>query len=201
MPHDACGARSCSRWFLAGSRMRVDRLSHSQTGVILESMSTSPPRDFIKRGGVWVLAQSGLMLAVIVLGVLFHGDWNFGVAATTGLGLLGASAWFGIAGVSALGRNRTPFPQPTEGSQLVQRGIYSVVRHPLYTSVILGSFGWALLWESGPSLIAALASVPFFRSKARCEERWLRKEFAGYADYESSVPRFIPRLFHSRRVT
>jgi protein-S-isoprenylcysteine O-methyltransferase Ste14 len=77
---------------------------------------------------------------------------------------------------------------------LVQRGIYARVRHPLYTSVMLASLGWALIWQSGSSLLAALALVPFFHAKARREERWLCETFPDYADYASRVPRFIPRL-------
>ena len=108
--------------------------------------------------------------------------------------------YFGIAGVIVLGRNRTPYPQPRAGSELVQRGIYACVRHPLYTSVMLASFGWAMIWQSGSSLLAALAIVLFFHAKARLEERWLCEKFPGYTDYASRVPSFIPRLAPASKV-
>ena len=114
---------------------------------------------FLSRGGAWVVVQSILMTAVIVLG-----------------------------------RNRTPYPQPREGSELVQHGVYAQVRHPLYTSVILASLRWSLIWQSWPAFIAALVLIPFFHAKARREELWLREQFPGYADYERRVPRFVPRL-------
>lgn len=149
---------------------------------------------FAARGGWWVVAQSILMLAAIGLAVQFPGDWTRTPVTVLGGVLFVVGGYFGIAGVIVLGRNRTPFPQPRAGSQLIQHGIYARVRHPLYTSVMLASLGWALLWQSVASFAAALALVPFFHAKACREERWLNQTFSGYADYARRVPRFLPRL-------
>jgi protein-S-isoprenylcysteine O-methyltransferase Ste14 len=149
--------------------------------------------SFQQRGGGWVVIQFALMIAVIVLGLVFPSDWTNWSVIVVGLVLLTAGGWFGIAGVKLLGRNRTPFPQPRDDSELVQAGIYARVRHPLYTSVMLVSVGWALIWQSWPAGIPALALIPFFHAKARREERWLREKFPGYAAYEKRVPRFLPR--------
>jgi protein-S-isoprenylcysteine O-methyltransferase Ste14 len=149
---------------------------------------------FLSRGGGWVIAQSILMTAVIALGVKFHGDWTRLAVIAAGAGLFLIGGCFGIAGVSVLGRNRTPFPKPREGSELVQRGIYARVRHPLYTSVMLASLGWALIWQSDAAFVAAVFLIPFFHAKALREERWLRLQFPDYVDYERRVPRFFPRL-------
>ena len=157
--------------------------------------------SFLARGGAWVAIQFFLMMLVIVLGVALPGDWTHVPVIFAGAVFLIMGGWFGIAGVIILGRNRTPYPKPREGSELVQRGIYARVRHPLYTSVMLVSIGWALIWQSVPSLLAALALVPFFHAKARREERWLREQFPGYVDYERRVPRFIPRLRHQLNLT
>jgi protein-S-isoprenylcysteine O-methyltransferase Ste14 len=154
----------------------------------------SKASGFLSRGGAWVIAQSIVMTAVVWLGVVFRGDWTRLAVILPGVVLFAVGGCFGIAGVAVLGRNRTPFPQPREDSELVQRGIYAVVRHPLYTSVMLASLGWSLIWQSWPALVAALVLVPFFHAKARREERWLRGQFPGYVDYERRVPRFIPRF-------
>jgi protein-S-isoprenylcysteine O-methyltransferase Ste14 len=67
-------------------------------------------------------------------------------------------------------------------------------------SVMLASLGWALIWQSGPSFAIALALIPFFRAKAKREERWLREQFHEYANYERRVPPFVPRfLVHRHR--
>jgi len=151
-------------------------------------------RSFAARGGWWVVVQSILLLLVILFGVMFSGDWSRIWLSAAGAGLFALGGYFGIAGVIVLGKNRTPFPEPRVGSVLVQRGIYARVRHPLYTSVMLASLGWALIWQSVASLVAALALIPFFRAKARREEQGLCRTFTSYAEYARRVPRFVPRL-------
>ena len=158
-------------------------------------MNDAPPANhFLARGGAWVVVQFVLMTAVIGLGVIFHGDWTRVPVMAAGAVLFVGGGYFGLAGVMVLGRNRTPYPRPRADSELVQRGIYARVRHPLYTSVMLASFGWALIWQSGPAFLVALALIPFFHAKARREEHWLREKFPGYGDYAWQVPRFVPRF-------
>jgi protein-S-isoprenylcysteine O-methyltransferase Ste14 len=158
-----------------------------------ESGKAGGRTSFRQRGGLWVLAQFALMGAVVVLAWRFRGQilgawsvWLGGILFVLGGGI-------GVAGVMALGHRTTPFPKPTEATRLVRTGIYARMRHPLYTSVMLLALGWALLWQSGSSALAALALIPFFRAKAKREERWLRAAYAEYAEYEAVVPRFIPR--------
>ena len=158
--------------------------------------------DFASKthGIAWVAAQFALMLAVLGAGPMWIAQWRGWTAAGLGVVFVLIGAWLGIAGVRVLGMNRTPFPEPKQGSQLVTTGIYARVRHPLYASVIALGLGWALLWRSGPALALAAVQAAFFHAKARLEERLLPAQFPDYADYARRVPRFIPRLF-SRRTT
>jgi protein-S-isoprenylcysteine O-methyltransferase Ste14 len=150
---------------------------------------------FIQRGGLWVAGQGGLLLAVVILGAVFRGGGkNLPVLVGGGLFFVIALGC-GFAGTVALGRNLTPFPKPSARTQLVQSGIYGWMRHPLYTAVICASAGWALVWQSGPALLATLALATFFDAKARREERWLRQQFPEYANYEQRVRRFIPWIY------
>lgn len=147
---------------------------------------------FIQRGGLWVVAQSGLILAALLLAPLCRGQWdNVGITAA-GIVLFGIGGWLGLAGVRALGRNRTPYPQPLEDATLVQTGIYARVRHPLYSSLMFVSFGWALGWGSGAGLAAASALTLLLHGKATHEEHWLRTRYPDYRDYEQRVNRFVP---------
>lgn len=132
---------------------------------------------------------------MISLGIRYRGNWNEVVFGLVGTVFLFFGAVCGIAGVVALGRNLTPFPEPARGSSFVQNGIYGLIRHPLYTAVFCGSLGWALVWRSAPALFAALALGPFFAAKARREERRLREKFPEYVIYEQRVRRFIPWLY------
>lgn len=148
---------------------------------------------FVKRGGIWVGCQGLLTLAVVAAGILFHGR-TIRYGQEVGGALLFLAAVTGIAGLVAQGRRLTPFPRPPKNAQLIQHGIYGLIRHPLYTANLCGFFGWAFLWGSLPALGLSLAGVVFFSAKARQEEWWLREQLPAYAEYEKRVNRFVPWL-------
>ena len=141
------------------------------------------------------LARGGILLAVVLLAVRFRGERRHSVAVIPGGILLSIGTGAALAGAIALGRNITPFPKPSEKAQLVRRGIFSLIRHPIYTGVMFASLGWALVWQSWPALLAASGLIPFFDAKAGLEEKWLREKFADYGEYEKCVKRFIPRIY------
>jgi protein-S-isoprenylcysteine O-methyltransferase Ste14 len=151
--------------------------------------------DFFARGGGWVLGQSVLMLLVLALGPLCPGRARPGGLTLLAGVCLVLGALFGIGGAWVLGRNRTIFPRPNAGSRLVRHGVYRWVRHPLYTSLMLLSLGWAAWWASGPTLLAGGALAVFLDRKARREEAWLRAAFPEYADYARQVRRFVPGIY------
>ena len=151
--------------------------------------------SFFQRGGHWVLGQSALLLAVIVLAPRFRADRPPVVLTIAGSVLLSLSAVVGGAGALGLGRGLSPFPKPAANARLIQRGVYAWVRHPLYTSVMAGALGWALVWQSWPALLAGLVLSLFLDAKARHEERWLREQFPEYAEYAQRVRRFIPWVY------
>lgn len=151
--------------------------------------------SFLKRGGWWVLVQNTLTLAVLVVGPLQRTAGWPRFAQAIGWLLFIAGAVFGITGVLALGRNRTPFPALRAEHHLVQSGVYSVVRHPLYTSLILLGLGWGLIWSSPLTLALTIALAVVLDGKARVEERLLRERYREYADYQARIARLIPFLY------
>ena len=138
--------------------------------------------------------QGVLLTAVALLAVCFRGG-GFPIVVMAGVALMLVGAIVSLAAAMTLGRNLTPFPKPSDSAQLVRHGIYAVIRHPLYTCVIMVAIGWALVWQSWPALLVAAILIPFFHAKAFHEERWLRERFPDYADYERRVRRFIPWIY------
>ncbi len=136
--------------------------------------------------------QSMLLALVILLAAFFRGGGLHPLVVIFGVVLLLIGAGVALAGTLALGKNLTPFPKPGGQAQLVRHGIYAVIRHPLYLSVMVGAMGWALAWQSWPASLAAASLIPFFLAKARREERWLREKFPEYADYQRQVRGFVP---------
>jgi len=157
--------------------------------------TTSGQASFSARGGWWVVAQSVLLAALVTVPSFARQQWRAGWTMAVGAALFAIGASIGIAGARALGRNRTAFPAPLEHSTLVQTGVYRFVRHPLYTSLMLLSFGWGLMWRSIPALVVALLLTALFTAKARREETWLRRKFPEYDDYAKRVRRFIPGIW------
>lgn len=114
------------------------------------------------------------------------------VANVVGVALMVAGATLAIWGVRALGTNLSVLPYPKEGSTLVESGPYRLVRNPIYSGLILGSFGLALAVHSWLSLAYALALLVLFDLKTRREERWLRERYPTYADYQRRVKKLLP---------
>lgn len=163
-----------------------------RSGAGLWATKVRMSESFSRRGGLWVIGQTILMVAIIALGIAFRGQWQSIASWIAGAVLLMVGGYLGIAGVHALGKNRTAFPRPLAEASLVRTGVYGLVRHPLYASVILTTVAWSLLWRSGPALLAAVVMAIFLNAKANREERWLRDKFSEYADYQKRVSRLIP---------
>ena len=98
-------------------------------------------------------------------------------------------------GLLHLGRNLTAVPTPKTDSSLVVTGAYALVRHPIYSGIIIGAIGLGL-WRLGlVTLFFALLLIPFFDIKSRREERLLSAMFAEYATYKKKVSKLIPFIY------
>lgn len=151
--------------------------------------------NFLQRGGLWVVGQVIILAAVAVLGVTCRDELTDLPLGLCGSFFLAAAGICGLFGAIALGRNLSPFPQPSAKTKFVQHGIYAWMRHPLYTAVICAAIGWSLTQASWPALAASLLLAIFFDAKARHEERWLRQQFPEYAAYQQRVRRFVPWIY------
>jgi protein-S-isoprenylcysteine O-methyltransferase Ste14 len=86
-------------------------------------------------------------------------------------------------------------PEPAQDGQLVARGTYRVVRHPIY-------LGWVLLVWAAPDmtmgrLVFAIISTSYLVVAVPFEERSLRRRFGpSYDDYRRQVRwRIVPGLY------
>lgn len=87
------------------------------------------------------------------------------------------------------------FPEPSPDAILVKEGPYKYIRHPMYTSVLLGCIGLILIDFNLIRLI--VFSILFFDLlfKLEWEEKMLLQKFAGYQDYCKSTHKLIPLIF------
>lgn len=161
-------------------------------------MRTTHKDGFGARGGWWVVVQLPLLLLAYLIpgwiGTASRGDFA-AVQAYGGLALFAVGALLVFAGVAALGCWLTPFPQPLPEAQLRTGGAYALMRHPLYTGILLMACGWSLYNNSLAGLVFDAMLFVFFDRKAMREERWLAQKFPSYAAYGRRVKRFIPGIY------
>jgi protein-S-isoprenylcysteine O-methyltransferase Ste14 len=108
-----------------------------------------------------------------------------------------ATVIFGIGGAKGIRRYLTPLPYPVDNNQLVQTGVYGLVRHPLYSSMIFAAAGWSIFSMSLTHLLMTAMILLFFNYKASKEETWLTERHPEYRDYVKKVGKFFPRLSKS----
>jgi protein-S-isoprenylcysteine O-methyltransferase Ste14 len=154
-----------------------------------------------QHGEYLVVLQGVLVIGFILLPVYRPIDWS--LHSLTGLYILwsfagvlglGASILF-LKGFSDLGNNLTPLPYPREDGCLVQSGVYRVVRHPIYSGLILAALSWSLLQMSVSHLVGTAILFAFFDFKANREEAWLTQKYPDYSHYQQQVKKLLPGLY------
>lgn len=142
------------------------------------------------------MAGQGLLLGALALVIVFR----IGQIPVDSLALRLVGSALAVAGLVMLalgfrdlGPSLTPYPEPLEKAQLVDRGIYARVRHPLYGGLILGSTGISLVATSGAGLALAAGLAALLYRKSSWEEARLAARYPEYAAYRRRVrARLVP---------
>jgi protein-S-isoprenylcysteine O-methyltransferase Ste14 len=142
---------------------------------------------------LFVAMQFGL-LAVMVFYPRDEGWVPTDPMRSVGSGFMLVGVGVGLWSAVYLGRGLTPSPLSNGSTDLVTRGPYRFIRHPMYTSVILLGLGMTVRSGSWIVALAFVALVSLFSVKARWEEVHLVDTFPGYERYMASTGRFIPRI-------
>lgn len=155
-----------------------------------------------QHGEYWVLAQMVLLVAFVMVPRYQPFD-PAGLPLAVRYGAMGVAAGaiglFALVllgkGLMDLGQNLTPLPYPREDGELVQTGVYSWVRHSLYSGLILGTLALSLWWFSLSHLGLCLALFSILNAKATREEVWLQERYPHYNEYQKRVKKLIPWIF------
>ena len=142
----------------------------------------------------------------LLFAVLFFGVWitdSFFLSYTTqlnqivpyvirnifGIGILIISGYFSFNGL------RIVFHEVRETPSVIRKGVFSVVRHPIYFSEVLLYVGLFLISMSLVSLVVLMFASIFLYYMCRHEEKLLLKRFGkDYEDYMQVVGMWLPRL-------
>jgi protein-S-isoprenylcysteine O-methyltransferase Ste14 len=115
-------------------------------------------------------------------------DWAGLLMVTAGLAL---AVW----ARTHLGRNWSGTVTVKEDHELVRSGPYAIVRHPIYTGLLLAMLGTVIVLGEWRGLVAFCFLSAAFLLKLRREERFMAESFPDtYPGYRARVPALIPLL-------
>ena len=107
--------------------------------------------------------------------------------------LCGIGLAFAVWARVTLGRNWSGVVTLKEGHELVERGPYRFVRHPIYTGILTMFFATALAQGHLSGFVGTLLMFASFWIKLRDEEKLMLHQFPErYADYRRRAKRIIP---------
>ena len=100
-----------------------------------------------------------------------------------------------IMGRFNLGSNWANHIKIYDEHTLVQKGMYKIVRHPLYASIMLMFYGACLVYRNLLCFLAVtVIFIPFMYYRAKQEEALLIQTFSEYNDYKNRVGMFFPKI-------
>ncbi len=153
----------------------------------------------IAQGRIWVTAQIvflGIWTVLLLAISRIHIPYLLPIVPVfIGFILIALGLVFTLLGTVTLGRSLTPTPVPKKRSSLKTSGIYSLIRHPIYSGILMIVWGLTCLSPSLPIFFAPLLLTVFFTFKSYYEEERLREVFPDYRYYEGTTRRFLPFLW------
>ena len=148
-----------------------------------------------RAGWLFVAVQVVLLLALVALSGSPRDDWPTPPALRTLASLCTLSGLVVVVVASLqLGHSLTATPVPDDRGELRTTGLYAVVRHPIYSGLLLVVLGLAVRSASWVTAGVATATVAFFHAKAAWEEQQLALRYPDYPAYAACTGRFVPRV-------
>lgn len=112
--------------------------------------------------------------------------WILLVVAIAGIGF----AWWARLHLGTLWSGRVT---RKEGHRIVDTGPYGLVRHPIYTGILVALYATALAFPGPFNIAGAAVLTVAFVIKARLEEAFLSEELGPeYAVYRKRTPMLVP---------
>ena len=155
--------------------------------------------DAVEKTLIAVVIPGGLFLPVVYLFTpwLAFADYHLlAFAPWCGAVLMVAALWLFYRSHADLGLNWSVTLELRKGHELVKRGVYRSIRHPMYASIWLWGLAQGLLlenWLAGWYALVAFALMYFVRTPR--EERMMREAFGQeYGDYMGQTGRLFPRI-------
>ncbi|PKL92224.1 MAG: hypothetical protein CVV21_05590 [Candidatus Goldiibacteriota bacterium HGW-Goldbacteria-1] len=117
-------------------------------------------------------------------------------AASYGLILSAAGCFIHVWSKSTLGKYWSNMIEIQEGHKIITAGPYSIVRHPMYSSIILWLIGSSIMFLNYAALILILfIYTPMMIARANAEDKLLKEaDPTGFAIHSASVKQLVPKF-------
>ena len=166
------------------------------------------PLDMLRKGSKPVGAQRFLLAGLLLLGlaVMFllpYGDrrgWLVHGAPDAlrylGLVLYAAGNTLAFAAVKTLDKQYSGYVTLQDGHELIQHGIYGLIRHPIYLRMLMVGVSVPLIFRSWLWIPFLLVIVGIVTYRIRAEEKLLAEQFGAEFDaYRRRTWRLVPYLY------
>jgi len=101
-----------------------------------------------------------------------------------------------VSGLLSFNGLRIVFNEVREKPEVIRKGVFSIVRHPVYLGEILLYLGLILFSLSVASMIVWLFAIIFLYYISRFEEKILLDHFGEeYRTYMKEVPMWLPNIY------
>jgi protein-S-isoprenylcysteine O-methyltransferase Ste14 len=147
----------------------------------------------MRSGLAWTLVAIQFVLIALLIAIPDGTLYVVGAGLTiASMVFVGAGIVLGMVAGTRLGSSLTPSPIPKASAELATSGVYRLVRHPIYSALLLIGLGLAMRGASLWHGLVLAGLIVLLQMKARAEEAMLLKKFQGYASYAARVGRFFP---------
>jgi protein-S-isoprenylcysteine O-methyltransferase Ste14 len=171
-------------WVLAGFTLKQTEQSRS------EGMSRIAV--YVVWGGWWLLFGHGFGIDPLSRRLLEP-------AMTTvciGLAITATGLAFAVLARLYLGDNWSALTEVKEGHELIRIGPYAIVRHPIYSGLMLATLGTAVAYGEVSGFVGFFMVVAAWSYKSRLEESAMVEQFgAQYETYQAKVKGLLPFLW------
>lgn len=162
-----------------------------------------PDVAITRQTGGWLLVavQFALFVLLVVL------PWRVAPADLStsnpliwlGVALIVAGLVVALAGLTRLGSALSANPVPLPAAGLRTSGVYAVVRHPIYSGILLSAIGFTVAVGSWWQVVVTVGLGVLFTGKSRWEDAMLAEEYGtAWQEWAHDTGAIVPRLWPRR---
>lgn len=105
-------------------------------------------------------------------------------------------SWVQIYSIKQLGEFYSPDIVIYKTHQIIDKGFFKLIRHPIYLSQVLQDLFAGIALMNLPIVILSLfVEIPLYIGRANLEEKFLEKNLSEYSEYKKRTGKWLPKIF------